>query len=217
MPTPGQPIFALNLKRQTPGQPVLVLTLQRQASSRPASPCNDSTTSDAGPASLCTDSTTPDTRPASSVPILSHKLFNNNDDTAANIVITTTTPLPPPPPPPPPTTTTLTGAIRDFLKSPHCAVICLCTFKCRNCVQITCNTSGAFHAQHTVCHVVRIDSSAIKFDRAEIAFILASFHWLKPLTDERGEETEVPGETSDDEPQKMPHAGARKFKPKRRL
>ena len=35
----------------------------------------------------------------------------------------------------------------------------------RNRVQITCNTSGAHHGQHVVCHVVRRDSSAIKFDR----------------------------------------------------
>ena len=34
------------------------------------------------------------------------------------------------------------------------------------------NTSGASYVQH-VCHVVRRDSSAIKFDRVEIAFISA--------------------------------------------
>ena len=33
----------------------------------------------------------------------------------------------------------------------------------RNCVQITCNTSGAHHVQH-VCHVERRDGSAAKFD-----------------------------------------------------
>ena len=43
----------------------------------------------------------------------------------------------------------------------------------RNRVQITCNTSGAYHVQHVVCDVVPRDSSAIKFDRVEIAFILA--------------------------------------------
>ena len=31
-------------------------------------------------------------------------------------------------------------------------------------VQITCNTSSAYHVQHVVCHGVR-DSSAVKFDR----------------------------------------------------
>ena len=35
----------------------------------------------------------------------------------------------------------------------------------RSHVQITCNTSSAYHVQHVVCHVVRRDSSAIKFDR----------------------------------------------------
>ena len=34
----------------------------------------------------------------------------------------------------------------------------------------------------------------MKSDSVEIAFILVSFHWLKPLTDDRGEETRVPGE-----------------------
>ena len=54
----------------------------------------------------------------------------------------------------------------------------------RNRVQITCNTSGAYHVQHVVCHVLRRDSSAIKFERVEIAFILSHYRWLKPLTDE---------------------------------
>ena len=48
--------------------------------------------------------------------------------------------------------------------------------------------------QRVVCHVVGRDSSAVKFDRVEIAFILALFYWLKPLTDDGGEETGVPGE-----------------------
>ena len=38
--------------------------------------------------------------------------------------------------------------------------------------------------QRVVCHLVRGDSSAIKFDRVEMAFILALLYWLKPLTDE---------------------------------
>ena len=65
------------------------------------------------------------------------------------------------------------------------------TLKCpgRNRVQITCTTSSV----NVVCHLVLRDSSAIKFDRVEIAFIAALFYWLKPLTDEGGEETGVPG------------------------
>ena len=54
--------------------------------------------------------------------------------------------------------------------------------------------SCANHVQHFVCHWVRRDSSVIKFDRLEIAFISALFYWLKPLTDEGGEETGAPGE-----------------------
>ena len=44
----------------------------------------------------------------------------------------------------------------------------------RNRLQITCNASGAHHVQY-VCHMVRRDSSAIKFDRVEIAFIVGFF------------------------------------------
>ena len=51
------------------------------------------------------------------------------------------------------------------------------------------------HLSHATCHVSRgRDSSATKFDRVEITFISAVFYWLKPLTDEGGEETGVPGE-----------------------
>ena len=63
-----------------------------------------------------------------------------------------------------------------------------------NRVKITCNTSSAYHVQHVVCHLVRRDSSSIKFDRVEIAFNLALLYGLKPLTDEGGEETRIPGE-----------------------
>ena len=48
----------------------------------------------------------------------------------------------------------------------------------RNHVQITCNTSNAYHMQVSCTHLVRRDSSAIKFDRIEIAFIWALFYWL---------------------------------------
>ena len=54
----------------------------------------------------------------------------------------------------------------------------------RSRVQITCNTSGASHVQRVVCHVVRRDSSTIKFDRVDITFILVEFYWLKRFTDE---------------------------------
>ena len=61
-------------------------------------------------------------------------------------------------------------------------------------MQITCNTLSAFHVQHVACHVVRRDSSAIKLDRVDIAFILDLFYWLRPLTDEGGKETGEPRE-----------------------
>ena len=44
----------------------------------------------------------------------------------------------------------------------------------------------------------------------EIAFILALFYWLDHQSDEEGEETGVPGETPDDELQKMPHTSTRR-------
>ena len=56
--------------------------------------------------------------------------------------------------------------------------------------------------QHVVCHVVRKDISAVKFDRVEIAVILVLFR-LKRLIEEGGEETGVHGETLDDELQKV--------------
>ena len=71
--------------------------------------------------------------------------------------------------------------------------------------------------QPEVCHLVRRDSSANKFDKVEIAIILALFYRLKPLTKEGGEKPEYPEKTLDDELQKMPHTKARKFKPQARL
>ena len=44
-------------------------------------------------------------------------------------------------------------------------------------------SSSTYHVQRVVCHLVRRDSSAIRIDRVEIAFILAFLYWLNPLTD----------------------------------
>ena len=63
-----------------------------------------------------------------------------------------------------------------------------------NRVQITCNTLSTYHVQRVVCRLVRMDSSDIKFDRVEMSCILALLYWVKPLTDEEGEETGAPGE-----------------------
>ena len=56
---------------------------------------------------------------------------------------------------------------------------CMLKWPGRNCVQTTCNALGAHHVQLVMCHVVRRDSSAIKFDRVEITFIFALFCCLK--------------------------------------
>ena len=60
----------------------------------------------------------------------------------------------------------------------------------------TYNTLSAYHVhmQHVVCHVTRRDSSVIKFNRVETAFILALVYNLKSITNEGGEETGVPRE-----------------------
>ena len=56
----------------------------------------------------------------------------------------------------------LNGTISDILQSPTR------TLKWPGCnrVQIMCNPSGAQHLQHVVCHVIRRDSSGIKFDKS---------------------------------------------------
>ena len=59
----------------------------------------------------------------------------------------------------------------------------------RTRVKIMWNTSGGYRVQHVVCPVVQRDCSAVRPDRVGIASVLALFHWLKPLTDEGGEET----------------------------
>ena len=92
----------------------------------------------------------------------------------------------------------LKGAIRDFfynlLTARELSPTRPLQWPRRNCVRITCNSAGALHVQHVVCHVIRRNSSAVEFDRDKIAFILALFYWLKPLTDEGREGTGVPGE-----------------------
>ena len=71
--------------------------------------------------------------------------------------------------------------------------------------------------QHVVCHVARRDSSAIKFDRVKIAFVLVSFYQLNHLPMKDGRKPEYPEKTPDDELQKMPHTKAGKFEPQLRL
>ena len=47
------------------------------------------------------------------------------------------------------------------------------------------------NVQHVLCNMERSNSSAIKLDRVEITFILALFFQLKPLPDDRGDETQA--------------------------
>ena len=47
-----------------------------------------------------------------------------------------------------------------------------------------------------------MNSSAVKFDRFEITFIVAFFHGLKPITDKRGGKTEYLEKLPDDQFQK---------------
>ena len=74
----------------------------------------------------------------------------------------------------------LTGAVEDFvfaISSLRRELSPTLTLKWpeRNHVQTTYNSPRAYHVQHAVCHVVGKDSSAIKFNRVEITFILALF------------------------------------------
>ena len=71
---------------------------------------------------------------------------------------------------------TFKGAIQDFLQSPHSAAnrlqhehssgpgATVCKSRETHRALITCKC-------HVTCHLVRRDSSAIKFDRVEMAFI----------------------------------------------
>ena len=79
---------------------------------------------------------------------------------------------------------TFKGAVRDFLQSPHSAANCLQHAHSSGPGATACKLCATHRAHITckcpvTCHLVRRDSSAIKFDRDEIAFIWALFYWLK--------------------------------------
>ena len=68
------------------------------------------------------------------------------------------------------------GAIRDFSQSPHSAANRLQHVRSSGPGAIVCKPRATRRALitctcHVTCHLVRRDSSAIKFDRVEIAFI----------------------------------------------
>ena len=62
----------------------------------------------------------------------------------------------------------LKGAIQDFtISSLRRGLSPTRTFRWPgpSRVKITCNIPSAYHMQHVVCHMVRRDTSAVKFDR----------------------------------------------------
>ena len=63
-----------------------------------------------------------------------------------------------------------------ILHSPHCAVNCFQHICSSGPHTIICNTSSIHHVQHVVCHVVWMDSSAIKLTELKSHL----FYWLKP-------------------------------------
>ena len=68
------------------------------------------------------------------------------------------------------------GAIREFLQSPHSTANCLQHIRSSGSGPIVCKSRATHRALimcmcHVTCHLVRRDSSVIKFDRVEIAFI----------------------------------------------
>ena len=69
-----------------------------------------------------------------------------------------------------------------LLQSPHCTTNCLQHVRSSGPGAIVCKSRAThpalINAICVTCHVVRRDSSAIKFDRVEIAFIGALFYWL---------------------------------------
>ena len=110
---------------------------------------------------------------------------------------------------------TLKGAIRDFLQSPTCTL----KWPGHNRVQITCNTSGAYHVQHVVLHATWYEGTAQLLSLTELKshlFELYFIGWtIKPMKE--GRKREYPEKTPGNELQKMPHTKARRFKPQARL
>ena len=77
----------------------------------------------------------------------------------------------------------LKSVVRDLLQSPHSAANCLQHVRVSGPGAVVCKSRATQRALitckcHVTCHLVRRDSSAIKFDRDEIASNLVLFHWL---------------------------------------
>ena len=77
---------------------------------------------------------------------------------------------------------TLKDAVWDCLQSPYCAANCLQCVRSSGKDTVVCSSPAT-----NTYHVVRKDSSAIRFERIESSCILVLIHWLKPLTDRGGE------------------------------
>ena len=89
----------------------------------------------------------------------------------------------------------------------------------RNRVQITCNTSSAYHVQHVVLRATWYEGTAQLLSLTELKshlFELYFVGWIiKPMKE--GRKPEYTEKTPGDELQKMPHTTARRFKPQARL
>ena len=89
----------------------------------------------------------------------------------------------------------------------------------RNCVQITCNTSSAYHVQHVVLPATWYKGADQLLSLTELkshkhlSFILLA----EPLNWWRRGGNRSTQKNSGDELQKMPHTKARRFKPQARL
>ena len=116
----------------------------------------------------------------------------------------------------------LKGAIRDFLQSPHSTANFLQHVCASGPGAIVCKSCATHRALITckclvTCHLVRRDSSAITFDRVEIAFIWAFYFivWtIKPMKE--GRKPEYPEKNPWRRASEMPHTTARRFKPQAR-
>ena len=94
-----------------------------------------------------------------------------------------------------------------ILQSPHCAANCLQQVARANRVQITCNTSSAYHVQHGVFCATWYEGTAqllslteMKSHRFELYFI----GWtIKPMNE--GRKPQYLEKTPGDELQKIPH------------
>ena len=89
----------------------------------------------------------------------------------------------------------------------------------RNRVQITCNTSSAYHVEHVVLRAPWYEGTAQLLSLTALESHLFELYFvgriIKPMKE--GRKPEYPEKTPGDELQKMPHTIARRFKPQARL